>query len=59
MADQIRILYFFCFKDFIILTNAFAKTTSRVQRSAIEEAKTYRKDFLDRVTEQDLREIVK
>jgi hypothetical protein len=58
-GEQIRILYFFCFKDFIILTNAFAKTTSHVPGSAIQEAKRYRKDFLDRVTEKDLREIVK
>ena len=58
-GDQIRILYFFCFKDFIILTNAFAKTASRVPRSAIEEARRCRKDFLDKVTEEDLRELVK
>jgi phage-related protein len=58
-GDQVRILYFFCFKDFIILTNAFAKRSARVPRSAIEEVKRHRKDFLDRVTEKDLREMVK
>jgi hypothetical protein len=58
-GEQIRILYFFCFKDFVILTNAFAKTTSHIPRSAIEETERYRKDFLDRVTEKDLREIVR
>lgn len=58
-GEQVRILYFFCFRHFIILTNAFAKITSRVPRSAIEEAKRARKDFLDRVTEKDLREIAR
>jgi len=58
-GDQIRILYFFCFRDFIILTNAFTKTASRVPRFAIEEARRCRTDFLDKVTEEDLRELVK
>jgi len=58
-GEQVRILYFFCFKDFIVLTNAFSKTTSRVPRAALDEAKRCRKDFLERVTEKDLQEAVK
>ncbi len=55
-GDETRILYFFCYKDFIILTHAFHKTTTRVPGVEIQKAKAYRDDFLHRVSEKDLRE---
>ena len=33
---QVRILYFFCYKDIIILTNIFDKHTDRVPKSEIK-----------------------
>jgi phage-related protein len=50
-GDQIRILYFFCFQNFIVLTNCLAKRTERVPSAAIAEARRCREDFLDRMTE--------
>jgi phage-related protein len=32
-GDQIRILYFFCYQDFIILTNVIQKNTDKMQGS--------------------------
>ncbi|MBI4680133.1 MAG: type II toxin-antitoxin system RelE/ParE family toxin [Nitrospirae bacterium] len=34
-GKQLRILYVFCFKDFIILTHAFVKHISEVRMSEI------------------------
>jgi hypothetical protein len=56
-GDQIRVLYFFCYKDFIILTHAFIKTTDKVPISEIEKAKKYQKDFLARIDEKKLQEL--
>lgn len=55
-GEQIRILYFFCYKDFIILTHAFNKTTDIVPEPEIKKAKKYRKDFLKRFKKNQLRE---
>jgi len=55
-GNQIRILYFFTFKEFIILTHAFIKNTDKVPKSEIEKAKKYRTDFLRRFSEKKLRE---
>jgi len=54
-GDEIRILYFFCYQDFIVLTHAFQKTTDKVPDAEIRKAKKYRQDFLQRMTEDDLR----
>jgi len=56
-GDQIRVLYFFCYKDFIILTHAFNKTTDKVPNPEINKAKKYREDFLKRFKEIQLREV--
>jgi len=56
-GNQIRILYFFCFKDFIILTHAFSKHTSKVPKKEINKAIKYREDFLSRYDLKKLREI--
>jgi len=55
-GEQIRILYFFCYKDFIILTHAFNKKSKRVPEKEINTAGKYRKDFLERIKESQLRE---
>ena len=54
-GDQVRILYFFCYKNIIVLTNAFEKHTDKVPKSEIKTAKKNRDDFLDRYTEQEIR----
>ena len=46
---------FFCFKNIIVLTNAFEKHTDKVPKSEIKTAKKNRDDFLDRYTEQEIR----
>ena len=55
-GDQVRILSFFCFRDFIILTHALMKYTRRVPQSGMDRAKRYRTDFLNRYDEQRLKE---
>jgi len=54
-GTQVRILYFFCYKDIMILTNVFDKHTDKVPKSEIKLAKKSRDDFLKRYTEQDIR----
>lgn len=53
-----RILYFFCFKDFVVLTHAFSKHTSAVPQAEIKKAKAYRDDFLSRFNEKKLKEAI-
>ena len=53
-GDQFRVLYFFCFRRFIVLTHTFAKVTVKVPRAEIHKAKKYRSDFLSRFKESDL-----
>ncbi|MBT3602968.1 MAG: type II toxin-antitoxin system RelE/ParE family toxin [Candidatus Latescibacteria bacterium] len=55
-GDQVRVLYFFCFREFIILTHAFLKNTTRVPKNQIRQAKRMREDFLNRFDEQQLKE---
>ncbi len=57
-GDRIRILYFFCFKDFIVLTNSFAKKSATVPTHEIREAKRCRTDFLARYDEKTLRGLI-
>lgn len=47
-GEQTRILYFFCFRNLIVLTHAFIKTTNKVPKAEIKKAKKYRDDFLKR-----------
>jgi len=54
-GDQVRVLYFFCYKDFIILTHAFNKTTDKVPKSEIKKTKKFREDFLKKFKEEQLR----
>jgi hypothetical protein len=47
-GKQMRILYFFCYKDFIVLTNIFEKHSDRVPLIEIKKAKKCREDYLNR-----------
>ncbi|MDA3955255.1 type II toxin-antitoxin system RelE/ParE family toxin [Oceanispirochaeta sp.] len=55
-GNQVRILYFFCYKDFIVLTNCFNKNTDKVPEKEIIKAKKCREDFLNRNSEKSLKE---
>jgi hypothetical protein len=55
-GNQVRILYFFCFKDFIVLSNCFTKNTSKVPNKEIEKAISIKTDFLSRYTKKSLME---
>ncbi|MBN1983023.1 MAG: type II toxin-antitoxin system RelE/ParE family toxin [Chitinivibrionales bacterium] len=55
-GDQVRVLYFFCYHDFIVLTHCFTKHTAKVPVTEIETAKKCRMDFLKRYTEKKIRE---
>lgn len=48
-TDITRVLYFFYYDRKIILTNGFVKKTQRTPKQEIKLAKAYRKDFLERV----------
>jgi phage-related protein len=54
-GTQVRILYFFCFKDIIVLTHAFEKHTKAIPEAKIKSAKESRSDFLARFKETDIR----
>ncbi len=56
-GNQTRILYFFCYQKFIILTHSFIKTTDKVPVSEIKKAKEVREEFLSRYNEKTLLEI--
>jgi phage-related protein len=55
-GKQVRILYFFCFKEYIILTNHFIKKTDKVPEKEIIKSKKNRDDFLKRYDEKKLME---
>ena len=56
-GNQIRVLYFFCYKNFIVLTHAFVKNTDEVPKSEIKKAKKFREDFLQRFSKNQLMEV--
>ena len=47
-GDQVRALYFFCYRDYIIVTHTFIKRTNKVPKKELKKAKKYREDFLTR-----------
>jgi phage-related protein len=55
-GTQVRILYFFCYRNIVVLTNVFEKHTDVVPESEITLAKSYRADFLTRYSEKDIKE---
>lgn len=48
-SDITRILYFFYYEGRIILTNGFVKKSQETPKQEIITAKKYRKDFIERV----------
>jgi hypothetical protein len=56
-GNQIRILYFFCYKEFIILARYFNKKSNRVPEKEIELTKVIKKDFLKKYDEDTLRRL--
>ncbi len=54
-GNQVRVLYFFCYKDFIVLTNCFTKNRKQVPEKEINKAKKCRDNFLKRYSEAKLR----
>jgi hypothetical protein len=58
-GKQVRVFYFFCYRDFIVLTNVLMKTTAKVPESEINNAKKCRDDFLKRIDEETLRELIR
>ncbi len=56
-GNQARFIYFFCFKDFIILSHAFIKKTKKVPVAEIKRAKKNREDFLKRFNKETLTEV--
>lgn len=54
-SDEIRVLYYFCHKEYIVLTNAFRKTTSKTPPREIEKALIRKKDFEERVERGEIK----
>lgn len=48
-SDITRVLYFFYYDKRIILTNGFIKKTQQTPKNEIKLAKSYRKDFIERI----------
>lgn len=48
-----RVMYFFYVGNRIVLTNGFIKKTQKTPKREIELAKQYRKDFLERIGENN------
>jgi phage-related protein len=56
-GDQVRVLYFFCFRDYIVMTHDFIKTSDKVSRKEIIRAKDCRNDFLKRYNANTIRRL--
>jgi phage-related protein len=57
-GEQIRVLYFFIYENFIILTHCFRKNSDKVPKAEIEKAKRYRNDFIKRFSEINLKRML-
>ena len=56
-GEQFRILYFFCYREFIVLSHIFAKRTDVVPASEIKRAQKCRDNFLSRFDEKKIKEV--
>jgi hypothetical protein len=56
-GSQARVLYFFCYRKFIILYYAFLKNTQRVPDKFVRKVITYREDFLQSISKNHLEEV--
>jgi hypothetical protein len=57
-GDQVRMLYFFCFRKFIVFYVAFVKNTRQVPEKFITRVSRYRSSFLYRVSPEALEDLV-
>ena len=57
-GDHARLLYFFCYQKFIILYDAFVKTTNRVPEKLIQKVAAYREEFTSRMSAATLEEMI-
>ncbi|WP_321494862.1 type II toxin-antitoxin system RelE/ParE family toxin [uncultured Desulfobacter sp.] len=55
--DRIRVLYFFCYRKFIVLYEVFFKNTRKVPEKYINQVIAYRNEFLSRISEKKLEKI--
>jgi len=55
--DNVRVLYFFCFRRFIVLYEAFLKNTQKVPEKYINNVISYREQFLARMSETKLEQV--
>ncbi|MCG6154147.1 type II toxin-antitoxin system RelE/ParE family toxin [Leptospira bandrabouensis] len=53
-GDQVRILYFFCYKDYVILTNYFIKRSDKVPKTEMDKAMKRREKFLKKYPEKEI-----
>ena len=58
-TENVRVLYFFCYRKFIVLYEAFIKTTERVPEKVIDKVIEYREDFLERIPPRRLEEHIR
>jgi len=52
--ENVRVLYFFCYRKFIVLYNVFFKNTSQVPEQHIDKVMAYRDRFLKKTTPEEL-----
>lgn len=52
--NRVRMLYFFCYGQFIVLYHVFFKTTQRVPDKYIDQVIKYRTDFLSKMSQDQL-----
>ncbi|EMJ94960.1 type II toxin-antitoxin system RelE/ParE family toxin [Leptospira alstonii] len=57
-GDQVRILYFFCYKDYVILTNHFIKRSAKVPKSEIDKAVKRKEKFLKKYPEKAIEKLL-
>lgn len=53
-GNQYRMLYFFCYGDYIILSHAFRKSVDKIPAAEIHKAQKNRCDYLQRHTQISL-----
>lgn len=56
-GDQVRLLYFFCYRKFIVLYHAFVKNSARVPEKFVRTVAAYRRNLLQRITPTELERI--
>jgi len=57
-SDETRIMYFFCYEEYIVLTHCFIKRTKQIPEKEIKKAVKYRNDFINRYSRTDLEDLI-